>query len=526
MSKIKIRRALISVSDKSNLIDFVRLLEKYKVEIISTGGTLKAIQDAGVKALPIDDFTGFPEMLDGRVKTLHPKVHGGLLYRRDKKSHVQQASDHGIEPIDMVIVNLYPFEKVTQNPDVDLETAIENIGGPSMLRSAAKNADAVAVVCDPADYAALMEEMEKNKGAVSEETRVRLALKVFERTSSYDHAIAAFLNKKRPGKKTEKPEALPSSISSFYVKIQDLRYGENPHQRAALYKAGGTAMPKHFVQLHGKELSYNNILDIEATLHVIREFNKPAACVIKHTNPCGIAQGEDLAQAVSDAVDCDPLSAFGGILAVNRKCDLKTAKMVFAKLNFFEIIVAPSFDAKALEFLKERKNLRILENEGLAACAGLEYRFLKSGGLLVQDDDPVLIAAYESFKKELTFPTKKKLSGRELDDLAFAFQCVKVVKSNAIVLTQGQKTVGIGAGQMSRVDSVEIACRKAGTRTAGSILASDAFFPMPDSIELAHKHGITAIIQPGGSIKDDLVIEACDRFGIPMALTGKRHFKH
>ncbi|MBU3759312.1 MAG: bifunctional phosphoribosylaminoimidazolecarboxamide formyltransferase/IMP cyclohydrolase [Candidatus Omnitrophica bacterium] len=529
MPKFVIRRALISVSDKTGLAAFVQELKKMKVEIISTGGTLKAIREAGVTAMPIDEWTGFPEMMEGRVKTLHPKVHGGLLYRRDKKEHADQAKQYGIGAIDLVVVNLYPFETVTADPKTDLETAIENIdiGGPSMLRSAAKNAAAVTVVSDPADYGRVLADMKKNRGAVSETLRFELAVKVFEKTSSYDRAIAAFLSGRVKKSQTgEIPQVLPASYSAAYSKAQDLRYGENPHQRAALYVPAGSPVPRHFIQLHGKELSYNNLLDIEATLDVIGEFRAPAACVIKHSNPCGVAESKTLLGALEDAIASDPLSAFGGIVAVNRPCDLKAAQKAFERLNFFEVLIAPAFSKEALEYLKARKNLRLIETGAVKPAGGLDLRYLKSGGLLIQDADPAVVSSPAAFKKQIRFVTKKKLKGADLDALIFAFQCVKTVKSNAIVLTQGKKTVGIGAGQMSRVDSVEIACRKAGDRTRGAMLASDAFFPMPDSIEIAHKHGIRAILQPGGSIKDPEVIQACERFGIAMAFSGKRHFKH
>ncbi|HTL46614.1 MAG TPA: bifunctional phosphoribosylaminoimidazolecarboxamide formyltransferase/IMP cyclohydrolase [Verrucomicrobiae bacterium] len=523
MPNVKIERALISVSDKNGLIPFAQELHKLKVEIISTGGTLKALKDAGIPAIPIDEVTGFPEMMEGRVKTLHPKVHGGLLYRRDKETHVQQAREHGIRPIDLVVVNLYPFEKVTSDPHVELETAIENIdiGGPSMLRSAAKNAAAVTVVCDPSDYAAVLDELKQHQGAVSDETRFRLAVKVFDRTASYDRAINDFFSSRCNGN----GQALPASVSFKYTKAQDLRYGENPHQRAALYVAQGRPLPKYCQQLHGKELSYNNIMDIAAALDVIREFQNPAACVIKHNNPCGIAEAADIGAAIDQAVEGDPVSAFGGIVAINKTCDSKIAKQIFEKLNFFEVLIAPVYEKEALEFLKTRKNLRLIES-GVLDEDGLECRFLKQGALLVQDADPRVAPSADAFKKELKVVTQKQPTPKELDELIFAFKCVKVVKSNAIVLTQGTKTVGIGAGQMSRVDSVDIACRKAGEKTKGAILASDAFFPMPDSIEIAAKHGIRAIIQPGGSIKDPDVIAACDKSGIPMVFTGKRHFKH
>jgi phosphoribosylaminoimidazolecarboxamide formyltransferase/IMP cyclohydrolase len=526
MPNPKIKSALISVSDKSGLIPFAKNLRKHGVKIISTGGTLKALNDAKISAIAIDQVTGFPEIMEGRVKTLHPKVHGGLLYRRDKKLHRDQAKQHGIEAIDLVVVNLYPFEQVTQDKKVKLEVAIENIdiGGPSMLRSAAKNAESVTVVCDPKDYEAVIEEMKQNKGATTKDLRFKLAVKVFERTSNYDGAIFNFLKGKI--KSQEKSDHLPDVFSSNLQKVNDLRYGENPHQRAAIYVEKGTETPKHFKQLHGKELSYNNMLDIDATLDIIREFDAPAACVIKHTNPCGIAEASTVERAIQDAVDSDPLSAFGGIVAINRPCTLKSAKTIFEKLNFFEVLIAPSFDKASLTYLKKRKNLRIIESEKASSEIRFDKRYLKNGGVLIQDEDAVLAKTLKEMKKNLKVVTKKKATDKDLTDLIFAFKCVKVVKSNAIVLTQGRKTVGIGAGQMSRVDSVAIACRKAGDRTKGSLLASDAFFPMPDSIEIAHEHGIKAIIQPGGSIRDSDVVEACDKHGIVMILTGKRHFKH
>ena len=533
--KIKnpIRRALISVSDKTGLIPFAQYLAAQKAEILSTGGTLKALQEAGIPAIPVESFTGFPEILEGRVKTLHPKIHGGLLYRRDKKSHEEEARKHGILPIDLVVVNLYPFEEVTRNLSVDFETAVENIdiGGPSMLRSAAKNFEAVAVICDPADYPAVIEEMKARDGDISEDLRRHLALKVFERTSKYDRAISEFLkNQNGKQEKTESPlpNELPEKLKLHYSKERDLRYGENPHQKASFYLPESSSMGKPglaYTQLHGKELSFNNLLDIEAAVDVTDEFEEPAACVVKHSNPCGIAQAETPAKALQAAIECDELSAFGGILGINRACDLETARLAFDKLKFFEVFVAPGFEPDALEFLKKRPNLRLIE---IAASRGeglYDLRFLQSS-LLVQTRDLPLRLRQEELTKTLRFVTQAKMEGSGVDELFFAFKCVKVVKSNAIVLAQDYRTVGIGAGQMSRVDSVEIACRKAGERARGAFLASDAFFPIPDSIEVAHKHGIRAIIQPGGSVRDKDVIEACDRFGIAMVFTAERHFRH
>ena len=533
-----IQRALLSVSDKTGLVAFAHFLAKQKVEILSTGGTLKTLTEAGIAAVPVEEFTGFPEILEGRVKTLHPKIHGGLLFRRDKKAHASEAVKHGIKPIDLVVVSLYPFEEVTSKPGVSLETAIENIdiGGPSMLRSAAKNHDAVTVVTDPQDYPRVIREMQEHQGATTEALRAELARKVFERTSCYDRAIAGFL----AGHQTQssvgaglvpalegRPQGspLPAHLELRYEKSADLRYGENPHQPAALYVEAGRQKPV-FKQLHGKELSFNNLLDIEAGMDMMREFSNPAACVIKHNNPCGMAEAADTAEALERAIECDAMSAFGGIVAINRPCNLKTAQTAFERLSFFEVLIAPNFEPAALEFLQKRQNLRLIETGRVEAPSPLDFRFLQSG-LLIQSRDLPLEPRLEEFRKKLKFATQKTLeSPAEMDQLIFAFKCVKVVKSNAIVLTQGFQTVGIGAGQMSRVDSVDIACRKAAYRTEGAFLASDAFFPMPDSIEIAHEKKIRAIIQPGGSIRDADVIAAADRFGIAMVLTGERHFKH
>ena len=527
-----IQRALISVSDKTGLVAFARFLEKQKVEILSTGGTLKTLKEAGIAAVPVEEYTGFPEILEGRVKTLHPKIHGGLLFRRDKKAHASEAAKHGINPIDLVVVNLYPFEEVSSKPGVSLETAIENIdiGGPSMLRSAAKNHDAVTVVTDPEDYPRVIREMQEHKGATTAELRAELARKVFERTSRYDQAIAGFLAGHQTGagpasKKKETLVSLPQELKFHYTKSADLRYGENPRQPAALYAEAGRKKPA-FKQLHGKELSFNNLLDIEAGMDMMREFSNPAACVIKHNNPCGIAEAADTADALERAIECDAMSAFGGIIAINRPCNLKTAQVAFERLNFFEVLIAPSFEPSALAFFKKRQNLRLIETGQIQEPLLLDFRFLQSG-LLIQGRDLPLEPRLKEFRKKMKFATQKTLESQaEMDQLIFAFKCVKVVKSNPIVLTQGFQTVGIGAGQMSRVDSVDIACRKAAYRTEGAFLASDAFFPMPDSIEIAHEKKIRAIIQPGGSIRDADVIAAADRFGIAMVLTGERHFKH
>ncbi len=517
---LKIKRAVLSVSNKDGIVDLAKALKTFGVEMISTGGTLALLEKNKVKALPISSYTGFPEMLDGRVKTLHPKLHGGLLYRREKQTHVRETKKHGILPIDLVVVNLYPFEQVTSAGKVSLEKAVEeiDIGGPTMLRSAAKNFKSVAVLSDPADYASFLEEMKKNRGKVSEKTLYRLACKVFQLTSRYDTVIAKYLNPEPVG------EGLPDSVHALFRKSEDLRYGENPHQKAALYQEAGRGPALSLKKLHGKELSYNNLVDIESAWDVVEEFEQPAACVIKHNTPCGIAMAESLPEAVSGAIDCDPEASFGGIIGLNRTCDLKTADTIFNKLPFLEVIAAPSFQKKALDLLGTRKNLRLVE---LANQRDLPhaYRFTKLG-LLVQDMDRSLKTRWQEFQSKARCVTKGEPTAEEWNELFFAWRCAKVVKSNGIVLTKSRRTVGIGAGQMSRVDAVKIACTKAGDKTQGSCLASDGFFPMADNIEVAASYGIRAIVQPGGSIRDQEVIEAADRRGIAMIFTGMRHFRH
>lgn len=525
MSRHTIRRALISVSDKNGLIPFAKILNKHRVEIISTGGTLKALKEAKVPAISVEDVTGFPEMLDGRVKTLHPKIHGGLLFLRNKASHKKQVKKHGIKPIDLVVVNLYPFEAATSKGDLKLDEATEfiDIGGPSMLRSAAKNHQSVTVITDVADYDRVAKELDENRGSLCEETRFALSQKVFEKTSAYDAVISQYLGKYL--KKSKEAAVLPPQFVFHFKKSQDLRYGENPHQKAAFYVPTAQKTSASWMQLHGKELSFNNLVDVDATLDVLAEFNAPAACVIKHNNPCGIAQNSQVITAVEQAIDGDPLSAFGGIVGINRACDKKVAEKILEKLNFFEVLVAPSFKAGALKLLKARKNLRLIAVKQFRNENPYDVKFLRSGILIQEKDQPIKDHRNELLKK-LQFVTKAKLSEEETEDLIFAFQCAKVVKSNAIVLTQGKRTVGVGAGQMSRVDSVHIACQKAGYLTEGAMLGSDAFFPMPDAIEAAAERKVKAIIQPGSSIRDADVIAACDKAGIAMAFTGERHFKH
>ncbi len=516
----KIKRALLSVSDKTDLIPLARALHRQKIEILSTGGTLKVLRAAHVPARSVSEVTGFPEILEGRVKTLHPYIHGGVLYRRGKKGDEREVKRLRIPPIDMVVVNLYPFDQVTQKK-VKLETALENIdiGGPALLRAAAKNFESVVVVTDPKDYGAVIAEL--NKGAVSRRLRAHLAQKVFEKVSFYDHLIASYLKREEDHRSVSE---LPKRLDVIYEKSLDLRYGENPHQRGALYRRLGR--PRfEFKILHGKELSFNNLLDIEATIDVLREFQKKAACVVKHSNPCGIAEGKTLAQAVERAIDSDSVSAFGGIVGMNSPCDAETARRLYELLKFVEVIVAPRFDSRALQIFKERKNVRLVEIGKISEGGPWDLRFTKFGVLLQDRNRPVRLHE-KALRARLKWVTQTKLKKEDLDELIFAWKCAKTVRSNAIVITKNRQTVGIGAGQMSRVDSAEIACRKAGYRAEGGYLASDAFFPMPDSIELAHKAGIRAIIQPGGSIRDADVIQACNHFAIAMAFTGERHFRH
>jgi phosphoribosylaminoimidazolecarboxamide formyltransferase / IMP cyclohydrolase len=516
---MKIRRALISVSDKSGLGDLVKALNKFGVEIISTGGTAKMIRDLGVPAKDVSEYTGFSEMLDGRVKTLHPKVHAGLLALREDKEHMETVKKHGIGLIDMVVVNLYPFEKTVAKDGVKFEEAIENIdiGGPSMLRSAAKNYKSVCVLCDPSDYNRVIEEMEKSSGCIPEPLLAELGKKVFARTSAYDAAIYNYLSARE--------EVFPSNLTLSFTKLQDLRYGENPHQKAAFYKDGssdgfGVAGA---VQLHGKELSFNNIIDLNAALEIVKEFEEPAAVIIKHTNPCGTAAAKTSAEAYVDALDCDRLSAFGSIVGFNRNVDKALADTILKEADFVECIIAPSYEPKALEALKVKKNLRLIEIKSLAAGTTECRHDMKkiTGGILVQEKD----AAFTK-ESDLKVVTKIKPTKDQVRSMLFGFIVAKHVKSNAIVISQGTKTVGVGAGQMSRVDSVKIAAEKAGSRAKGATLASDAFFPKEDGIEEAAAAGVKAIIQPGGSIRDKEVIAMADKLGIAMVFTGVRHFKH
>jgi phosphoribosylaminoimidazolecarboxamide formyltransferase/IMP cyclohydrolase len=509
-----IRRALLSVSDKAGLVEFAKFLAGRGVELISTGGTAKALRDAGVKAIELSDYTGFPEMMDGRVKTLHPKVHGGLLQRRDLATHREQAQKHGIPTIDLVVVNLYPFEQTVAKPDCTTELAIENIdiGGPSMLRSAAKNHEAVTVVVDPADYATVQKEME-NGGDTTPLTRRKLAAKVFRHTSYYDHLISAYLSR------LAEPDPLQETAGLVRRRAQALRYGENPHQKAALY---GSFLDS-FRQRQGKELSYNNVLDLSAAAGLIAEFREaePTLAILKHTNPCGVGAGKNLAEAWEKAFATDRLAPFGGIIAANRPMDGETAKAI-AEI-FSEVILAPSFTPEALQILQAKKNLRLIENQEKGG-AGWDFRSVRGGGLLVQESDE-----QGDHEKDWKVVTKRKPSEAELRAMRFGWKVVRHVKSNAIVYSGEDRTLGIGAGQMSRVDSSRIAVWKAGEAKLslkGSVVASDAFFPFSDGLEAAAQAGATAAIQPGGSVKDPEVIAAADRLGMAMVFTGRRHFRH
>lgn len=513
----KIERVLISVSDKEGIVDFARGLVKFGVEILSTGGTAKLLKDSGLEIKSVSDYTGFPEMLDGRVKTLHPKIHAGLLARRDSKQHMEELRKHEIQPIDMVVVNLYPFEKTAAKPDVKLEEAIENIdiGGPTMLRSAAKNYESVAVIVNPERYSEILKELDEKGGEISLETKEKLRTEVFLHTAKYDSAIYNYLsmNVICPGdKESEFSENAFISLSNG----QGMRYGENPHQKACFYRDNLSSASLE--QLHGKELSFNNIIDLDAAFSIAAEFEEPAASVIKHTNPCGAACGRTLSEAYSWALACDPVSAFGSIVGLNLKVDMETAKKIVDS-PFVEAVVAPGFDEKALEILKGKKNMRLIIADASQKCP-IDVKKVE-WGMLFQEKD---IRQVETEKCRIV--SEIKPSDEEFDSLMFAWKVCKNVKSNAIVLAHGTKTVGIGAGQMSRVDSVIIACRKAGKLTNGAVMASDAFFPFPDAVEEAANAGVKAVIQPGGSVRDKEIVEAVNKHKMAMVFTGMRHFKH
>ncbi len=525
MSVVKISRALLSVSDKNGLLDLARGLVELGVELISTGGTRKALADARLKVRDIAEVTGFPEILDGRVKTLHPKIHGGLLAIRGNPQHVQTIEQQGIQPIDLVVCNLYPFEATIAKPGSTHEEIIENIdiGGPSMMRSAAKNYHDVAVITDPGQYAAILEEL-RLSGGTSLATRERLAAAAFARTAAYDAAISAYFTRQLA---SGSEPGWPAALDLHFEKKSNLRYGENPHQKAAFYVEAGVkaACVASAETLHGKELSYNNLLDLDSALNLVREFGNPAAAVIKHNNPCGAAIAATLEEAFRKAYEGDPQSAFGGVFGFNRELDEATAMQITEPNRFVECIIAPGYSAKAFEVLTTRptwkKNVRILKTGPLdLVTQGLDYRRI-DGGLLVQERD-----RGADQNGDVKVVTKRAPTAEEMSDLQFCWLVCKHVKSNAIVLARGGKVLGVGAGQMSRVDSVHIASRKAGDQTRGSVMASDAFFPFRDNVDAAAQAGVTAIVQPGGSVRDQESIDACDEHGLAMIFTGIRHFRH
>ena len=519
----RIQRALLSVTDKTGLVEFAKALAGLGVELVSTGGTAKALRDGGLTVKDISDLTGFPEMLDGRVKTLHPLVHGGLLYIRGNAEHEAAVAAHGISPIDMVVVNLYAFEKTAAQSGVAFGHLIENIdiGGPSMVRSAAKNFEDVAIVTKVADYPALIEELKASNGALSRATRWNLAKKAFSTTAAYDTAIANTLDKLIEAPAVDAPAApdttdLPTTLRINFPLAQSLRYGENPHQRAALYGDGSGLGVAAARQLQGKELSFNNLVDLDACWELAQEFDEPAAIIVKHTNPCGAATGANLLEAYQKALAADPISAFGGVIGLNRPVDAAAAEEI-AKL-FVEAIAAPSFTPEAVERFSSKKNLRLVEVHTAPARPVVKH---VSGGALLQDADTGRITA-----AELKIVTDRPPTAEEMCSMLFAWRVCKHVKSNAIVYARDGQTIGVGAGQMSRVDAARFGAMKAVLPLEGCVAASDAFFPFPDGLETVAKAGATAVIQPGGSIKDQDVIAAANRLGIAMAFTGVRHFRH
>lgn len=521
MDLVPIKRALISVSDKSGIVEFAKKLQTFGVEILSTGGTFKLLKQEGVEVIEVSDHTGFPEMMDGRVKTLHPKIHGGILARRGQDDAVM--AEHGIAAIDMVVVNLYPFENTVANPDCSLEDAIENIdiGGPTMVRAAAKNHSFVNIVVNASDYETILAEMDANNGATSKATRFDLAIKAYEHTAAYDGAIANYFGKMVGSGN----DHFARTFNLQLTKQQDMRYGENPHQKSAFYVestpvAGSISSAQ---QLQGKELSYNNIADTDAALETVKLFDAPTCVIVKHANPCGVASDTNLLNAYQKAFDTDPESSFGGIIAFNRELDGATAQAIVDK-QFVEVIIAPSVAEGVSEIIASKKNVRLLVCGDISAAnPSLDFKRV-NGGLLVQERDLGLITA-----NQLTVVTKRKPTQEEVSDLLFTWKVAKMVKSNAIVYAQNQRTIGVGAGQMSRVNSARIAAIKAehaGLEVKGSCMASDAFFPFRDGLDNAASNGVSCVIQPGGSIRDEEVIAAADEHNIAMVFTGMRHFRH
>ena len=520
---VTIKRALISVSDKTGIVEFAQNLHKQGIEILSTGGTYKLLVDSNVPAIEVSDHTGFPEMMDGRVKTLHPKIHGGILARRGIDDQVM--SEHGIAPIDLVVVNLYPFEQTVAKEDCSLEDAIENIdiGGPTMVRAAAKNHAFVTIVVNADKYADIIDEMQKNGGALSYQSRFDLAIAAYEHTAAYDGAIANYFGQKVG----IGADSFPRTYNNQYMKVQDMRYGENPHQKAAFYKELGNtdASIASAKQIQGKELSFNNVADTDAALETVRLFDEPACVIVKHANPCGVAQSTSICQAYERAFATDPESAFGGIIAFNRELDDETAKAIIDR-QFVEVIIAPSISESASKIVATKKNVRLLacgEWNGSLVEGSMDFKKV-NGGLLIQERDLGMIT-----RDDLKVVSKRQPSEQELSDLIFAWKVAKMVKSNAIVYASNQQTIGVGAGQMSRINSARIAAIKAehaGLEIKGSAMASDAFFPFRDGIDSAAANGIAAVIQPGGSMRDEEVIAAADEHGMAMVFTGMRHFRH
>jgi phosphoribosylaminoimidazolecarboxamide formyltransferase/IMP cyclohydrolase len=516
-----VRRALLSVFDKDGILELAQALSDSGVQILSSGGTARLLKDNGIAVTAVPDYTGFPEILDGRVKTLHPKIHGGILALRDNDSHVDDLAKNDIEPIDLVVVNLYPFEETARTEGISLADVIEmiDIGGPAMVRAAAKNYAHVGVVVDPMDYTGIIEEI-KTGGELADATRQRLAVKAFRHTSEYDAAVHAYLSRVDRG--ADGASSMPDKLSIDFVKVQGLRYGENPHQQAAFYTepaASGLALSAA-KQLQGKELSFNNILDFDAALGVVAELDRGACAIIKHGNPCGAAIGSDPRSAFDRALECDPQSAFGGVIAFNRGVDARAAEAITE--HFFEGVIAPCFDSEARERLARKKKLRLLETGHLAAARreGLDLRRV-SGGLLAQNWDRL-----DENVRDARVVTKKAPTEDQWQALEFAWAVCKHVKSNAIVYTNAKRTIGIGAGQMSRVDSARLGVEKARSPVKGTVMASDAFFPFRDGIDAAAEAGVSAVIQPGGSIRDEDVIAAADEHGLAMVFTGRRHFRH
>jgi phosphoribosylaminoimidazolecarboxamide formyltransferase/IMP cyclohydrolase len=531
----RVRRALLSVSDKTGIVEFARGLVGMGVEIVSTGGTARTLGEAGVAVRAIEDFTGFPEMMDGRVKTLHPRLYAGLLAVRSDEDHLRAAVEQEIEPVDLVCVNLYPFEQTVARGDASDEEIVENIdiGGPTMIRAAAKNSAFAAVVVDPADYQAVLAELRESDGRLSLATRERLRAAAFATTARYDAAISSWTAKRatgadsraEPGAQAPSPEGFPPTLALAYEKVMDLRYGENPHQQAAFYAQAGE--PTHLLdgveQLHGKELSFNNLLDLSAARELVEEFDQPACAIVKHNNPCGCALGETGQAAYERALACDPLSAFGGVIAVNRPVDEPFAQAI--SKQFVEVLLAPGFDAQALDALTQKKNVRLLQlADWRPAAAAVEHKPVL-GGVLAQTRDAV-----SEGREQMRVVTRAQPGEEQWADLLFAWKVCRHVRSNAIVIVSGRATIGIGAGQMSRVDAVGIAVEKARAAQPelleGSALASDAFFPFADGPKLAIQAGVTAIVQPGGSVKDEEVVATCDEADVAMVTTGIRHFRH